>query len=101
MHCCASSRCPGTLTGFALPGLPYPRALRTHMLMALRPKDHTTIYFGLSEPQGFRQSFTIECFRIHTGSIPIGSKVVPFWGYKILNTNHNKELLWSLWLHAN
>ena len=32
--------------------------------------------------------------------LPIGSIVVPFWdylNYRILNTNHKKELLWRLW----
>ena len=30
--------------------------------------------------------------------VPIGSKVVPVWGYLFwaLNINHRKELLWSL-----
>ena len=32
-----------------------------------------------------------------THTLPIGSKVVPFWDYfRILNMNHKKELLWSL-----
>ena len=33
-------------------------------------------------------------------AIPIGSIVVPFWGYliRILNRNQEKELLWSLWV---
>ena len=32
--------------------------------------------------------------------VPIGSLVVPFLGlpYRILNMNHKKELLWSLWV---
>ena len=34
--------------------------------------------------------------------VPIGSMVVPYWGlpYRILNINHKKELLWSLWVFA-
>ena len=48
-------------------------------------------------PEGYVQGFG---FRV--SGLPIGSLVVPFLGlpYRILNMNHKKELLRSLWVES-
>ena len=54
-----------------------------------------------SAPSGFEALLGVEMRIVSPWSKrPIGSKVVPFWGYlyRILNINHKKELLWSPWV---
>ena len=58
---------------------------------------NTTAFFVY---EGFEQ-FSLPPSKLDLNHrLPIGSKVVPFLGLpcRILNLNHKKELLWSLWV---
>ena len=69
-------------------------SVKKHLGGALAP----TPRFGFRALGGFEleNARDLNCPR----ALPIGSTVVPFWGlpYRILNTNHKKELLWSPWV---